>query len=401
LRIAFFYHSVRSDWNHGNAHFLRGMVRALKQMGHQPVCYEEQASWSVTNLVADYGMRPLVDFRRTFPFVDVRLYQMAPKAQLDRYLADELAGVDVVMVNEWPAVENPVLVEALLRLRRTCGYSLIFHDTHHRILTEPERVLRAGLDRFDSTVAYGPSIAAWYRDHGFEDVHVMHEAADVALFHPMPADPATPVDDALFIGNWGDRDRADELREFLLKPARKYKGTRRFGIHGVRYPPEVLESLRRNYGVDYRGWLPNYQVPTAFAQTKVALHVVRQQYMKALPGIPTIRVFEALACGTALVSTRWPDTDTLFREGEDYLVVDSRKDMEEALDWLWNDADAREKLGRSGVSRILAQHTCRHRAEQLLGIVARLRRPMVAATLPAPRRELLEPVAVPVAAARR
>jgi spore maturation protein CgeB len=372
LRFALFYHSVRSDWNHGNAHFLRGMIRALVQMGHEAVVYEEQGGWSVSNLVAEHGLAPLVAFRRRFPFVKTRLYDPAG-AGLERRLAEELDGVDVVVVHEWPGVENPRLVELLARLKRRRGFLLLFHDTHYRILTEPVSVERLGLERFDSVLAYGPSIAAEYRRRGVADVHVVHEAADVALFHPAPPDSKRPIDDALFIGNWGDEDRARELREYLLRPARRFRGARRFAIYGVRYPPEVLDQLRRQYGVEYRGWLPNADAPRAFNQTRVALHVVRQQYMQALPGIPTIRVFEALACGAALVSTRWPDVDGLFREGHDYLVVDSKKDMLEALDWLWHDDDAREKLGRSGVARVLAHHTCRHRAEQLLGIVAGLR----------------------------
>jgi spore maturation protein CgeB len=293
---------------------------------------------------------------------------------LERRLAAELVGVDAVIVHEWPGFENPALVDLLARLKRTCGFSLLFHDTHYRILTEPERVARIGLDRFDAILAYGPSIAAEYRRRGLQEVHVMHEAADVALFHPAPPDPARPIDDAIFIGNWGDKDRAVELRQFLLRPARRFRNERRFAIYGVRYPPDVLDQLRRTYGVQYRGWLPNAEVPNAFAQARVALHVVRQQYMQALPGIPTIRVFEALACGVPLVSTRWPDTDGLFAEGTDYLVVDSRKDMEEALDWLWTDDTARERFSRNGVARIVGNHTCRHRAEQLLSLVNRIRR---------------------------
>jgi spore maturation protein CgeB len=349
------------------------MIRALVQLGHAPVVYEERGNWSVSHLVAEHGLRPLVEFRRRFPFVDVRLYGAPSGPQVQRQLASELAGVDAVVVHEWPGVENPALVAALARLKRTCGFSLLFHDTHYRILSEPERVLRVGLERFDAVLAYGPSIAAEYRRRGVKNVHVVHEAADVPLFHPAPADPGRPLDDALFIGNWGDEDRAEELRAYVLRPARKHRRARRFAIYGVRYPPAVLETIRRGYGVDYRGWLPNYRAPEAFAQSRVALHVVRRQYQDALPGIPTIRVFEALACGVPLVSTRWPDTDGLFREGHDYVVVDTPKDMEEALDWLWRDDAARDEMGRRGVARILAHHTCRHRAEQLLDIVAQLR----------------------------
>lgn len=396
LRFALFSHSVRSDWNNGHAHFLRGLMRALLDMGHEAVCYEEARNWSVSNLVATRGWRPLVEFRRCFPFLRLRLYDSdlpAPAgptgasriaaspppttiARLERRLHRELAEMDVVIIHEWTAIENPALLDLLVRLKRAYGFLLFFHDNHYRILTQPVRLARLGLERCDAVLAFSPSIAAAYRQtlrFDSKAVHVVHEAADTALFRPLPPDEARPIDDALFVGNWGGRDRAAELRAFLLRPARHLRRERRFALYGVRYPPEVLEVIQRFYGVDYRGWLPNHRVPAAFAHTRVVLHVSRRQYARVLYGTPTIRVFEALACGSALVSTPWPDTDGLFRAGEDYVVAATPAQLTEALQWLWQDEAARLRLGRSGLERVLAAHTCNHRAEQILGIVARLR----------------------------
>ena len=388
MRYAFFYHSVRSDWNQGNAHFLRGLVRALTDLGHRAVCYEEAAGWSVTNLVAGAGLRPLVEFRRCFPFIDVRLYAREPAHELERSLRAELDGVDVVVLHEWPAAEHPALLEALLRLRRACGFRLLFHDTHYRVLSEPARMARLGLERCDAVLAFSPSLAAAYRDTlGLPGaaVHVFHEGADTAIFYPRPRDPGRPTDDAVFVGNWGGPDRAAELRAFVFEPARRLQ-RRRFALHGVRYPPEVLADLRAGSGVEYRGWLPNHRVPDAFAQARVVLHVPRRQYARLLYGTPTIRVFEALACGAPLISTPWVDSDGLFRVGEEYLVVDTPARLEAALEWLWRDESARRRLARSGEQRILAAHTCRHRAAQLQAIVAGLGGPAARppGRLPAP-----------------
>ena len=373
MRFAFFYHTVRSDWNNGHAHFLRGVMRALQALGHESVCYEEAGNWSVSNLVHDHGLGPLVQFRRRFPFVRVRLYDPSRMATLERQLARELSGVDVVLMDEWPAVENQELTDLLIRLRRTCGYTLLLRDAHYRILTQPVD-LRRRLEEFDAVLAYGPSMADEYRHRfGLRAVHVVHEAADTALFRPVPPDPNRPMDDAIFVGNWGDRDRAEELRQFLLRPARTFRGQRRFVVHGVRYPREVLDAFQRYYGVEYRGWLLNFLVPRAFAQARVGIHVIRRQYARLLYGIPTIRVFEALASGLPLISTRWQDTDHLFHEGRDYLMVDNRKEMQDALAWLWEDESARQRLARNGRERIRAEHTCMHRAQQILDIVADLR----------------------------
>ena len=131
--------------------------------------------------------------------------------------------------------------------------------------------------------------------------------------------------------------------------------------------------LQERCGIDYRGWLPNHRVPQAFAQARAVLHIPRRQYVRVLHGTPTIRVFEVLACAAPLVSTPWRDTDGLFRAGADYVVADTPRQMEEALRWLWQDEGPRGAWAIAGEERILAQHTCRHRAEQILGIVARLR----------------------------
>src|SRR6185437_7334892 len=74
-------------------------------------------------------------------------------------------------------------------------------------------------------------------------------------------------------------------------------------------------------GIAYRGYLPNYRVPEVFARHRVTVHVPRRPYAAALPGIPTIRVFEALACGIPLISAPWSDVEGLLTPGADFLVA--------------------------------------------------------------------------------
>ena len=87
LRIALFCHSIVSDWNHGNAHFLRGLVRSLKKLGHQVFTLEEEENWSLSNLVRDHGMQPVVDFRRHFPFIENRSYVLNGRTHLYEWLS--------------------------------------------------------------------------------------------------------------------------------------------------------------------------------------------------------------------------------------------------------------------------------------------------------------------------
>jgi len=93
--------------------------------------------------------------------------------------------------------------------------------------------------------------------------------------------------------------------------------------------------------------------------------------VEALRGIPTIRVFEALACGIPLVSAPWMDTEGLFRPG-DYRVAETPAEMTAALHHFCTDEDAAREQAARGLETVFARHTCDHRAEQLLEIVREL-----------------------------
>jgi spore maturation protein CgeB len=100
----------------------------------------------------------------------------------------------------------------------------------------------------------------------------------------------------------------------------------------------------------------------------VTVHVPRRPYVEALPGVPTIRVFEALACGIPLVSAPWEDVEKLFRE-EDFLQARDGHEMTRLLDHLLGDPEHAETLAASGRETILTRHTCAHRVQELLEIL--------------------------------
>jgi spore maturation protein CgeB len=91
-----------------------------------------------------------------------------------------------------------------------------------------------------------------------------------------------------------------------------------------------------------------------------------------LPGIPTIRVFEALACGIPLVSAPWDDAEGLFTPGEDFLVARNEAEMIGHLRALLHEPGLRRSLAERGLSAIRSRHSCSHRADQLLAILSTL-----------------------------
>ncbi len=360
MRIAYFTHSLMSCWNHGNAHFLRGVLRALHRAGNEVAAFEPRSSWSLSHLLADHGEGGLAPYRATYP--ELSSVQYGADLDLDSVLGDR----DLVIVHEW---NEPWLVAAIARLRkRGARFTLLFHDTHHRAVSDPEAIRHFDLDGYDGVLAFGEALARIYRRWGWgERVFVWHEAADTTVF--CPPNEKEKREGLVWIGNWGDGERGEELGSFLLRPARQ--AGLYLDIHGVRYPQQALSRLAQ-HGARYRDWLPNVLAPDVFARHLATVHVPRRFYVEALPGIPTIRVFEALACGIPLLSAPWHDMEGLFREGEDYLLARTEAEMGAHMRAVAEDRNLAAYLATNGLERIRARHSCAHRAAELADIVSRL-----------------------------
>ncbi len=131
------------------------------------------------------------------------------------------------------------------------------------------------------------------------------------------------------------------------------------------------------HGARYRGWAPNARAPEIFARHLATVHVPRRYYSTMLPGIPTIRMFEALACGIPLVSAPWDDAEHLFRPGIDYLVAPNGAAMTRHLADLQGEPALRASFVASGLETIRTRHTCAHRVDELLAIVATIGVPAI------------------------
>lgn len=362
MRFVMFYPSLVSDWNNGHAHFLRGVVTELSARGHAVTVYEPHDAWSVANLRAEHGQEPLTEFERFYPDLASRTYVPTQPA-LERWLD----GADVVIVHEW---NSPALVRAIGRLRRRgARFVALFHDSHHRIWSDPARVASYRLEHYDGVLAYGESLRRRYLERGWvQRAWVWHEAADARLFRPRPE--VASRGDLVWIGNWGDGERAAEIQEFLLEPVRRLGLSAE--VYGVGYPPDARAALARA-GIDYGGWLPNWRVPELFAAHRVTVHLPRRVYRTQLPGIPTIRPFEALACGIPLILSPWGDIEGLFTPGRDFLVARDGAEMTRHLRAVLHDPELARALAVHGRQTVLARHTCAHRVDALLHILADLR----------------------------
>jgi spore maturation protein CgeB len=357
MRIVIFTHSLISDWNHGNAHFLRGIASELLARGHELRIFEPAEGWSLRNLLDDYGPAAVDEFRAAFPNLRSEFY--TPQSlKLD----EALAGAHLVLVHEW---NDRDLVARIGEYRADHDRRrVLFHDTHHRSVTDPAAMAAYDLSGYDGVLAYGGAIRDLYLQHGWaRRAWTWHEAADTRVFYPRPKSQVTG--DLVWIGNWGDGERERELVEFLIEPVKSLGLRAR--VYGVRYPSHALEMLAAA-GIEYGGWLPNYRVPEVFAQFRVTVHVPRGPYASRLPGIPTIRPFEAMACGIPLISAPWSDCERLFRPGEEYLVANDGAEMVRCLRAVLDDHALARSLHAHGLATIRTRHTCGHRVQELMQI---------------------------------
>ncbi|MFP4143822.1 MAG: glycosyltransferase [Phycisphaeraceae bacterium] len=382
MNVVLFYHSLISDWNHGNAHFLRGIARELQSRGSQVRVFEPEDGWSLSNLISDCGEQAVEKFHKAYPELRSEFYRIGD-IDLDAVLKD----ADLVIVHEW---NDPELVARIGRHREVGGkYRLLFHDTHHRSVSDPDAMAKYDLSSYDGVLAFGNVVRDIYLGKGWaKRAWTWHEAADVNTFHPRHDQPTGG--DLVWIGNWGDDERTEQLREYLLRPVKRLGLKAK--VYGVRYPDHAIRELEEA-GIEYGGYLPNCRVPEIFARYRVTVHIPREYYTRMLPGIPTIRPFEAMACGIPLICSPWQDSEHLFRPGQDYLVAHDGAEMEHHIERVLQSDRRRDRLIEHGLETILKHHTCTHRVERILEICRELglepAAPVTAAqsrTAPAPSR---------------
>ncbi|HET7898496.1 MAG TPA: hypothetical protein VFL47_12510, partial [Flavisolibacter sp.] len=270
MKIVLFYHSLLSDWNHGNAHYLRGVATELIERGNDVVIYEPKNSWSLSNLVADYGREAVQEFYDYYPLLKSTPYDLST-LNLNEVLHD----ADLVIVHEW---SEHALVKAMGEKRKKHSFKLLFHDTHHRSITEQKSMSDYDLRHYDGVLAYGDVIRNIYLKKGWtKRAWTWHEAADTKIFKPIPSDKMDG--DLVWIGNWGDDERTKELFEFLIEPVQELGLKAK--IYGVRYPDAAKKALAIA-GIEYGGWLPNFKASEVFSKYRMTVHVPRGPYVRSL-----------------------------------------------------------------------------------------------------------------------
>ena len=370
MQVVMFYHSLVSDWNHGNAHFLRGVVaRAARARPRR------------RRLRAGRRLEPREPRRRAR-----RAAARATSRRVSASCAAQLYDLDELDLDARARRRRPRDRARVERSgarapprrasRALASFRLLFHDTHHRSVDGAARRWRATTCAdYDGVLAFGerdpralPASAA-----GRARAWTWHEAADVRLFRPLP--DRERAGDLVWIGNWGDGERTrGAAASSCSSPCRRLGLTAR--VYGVRYPPERARGARARPGIDYRGWLPNYAVPEVFARHRVTVHVPRRPYARGAAGHPDDpRRSRRWPAASRSSARRGTTPRACSRPGDDLSRrARRRRDARAPARGAATTASSRARSPRTGAQTILARHTCAHRVDELLAIAERARR---------------------------
>jgi spore maturation protein CgeB len=349
--------SITSSWGNGHATTYRALVRALALRGHDVLFLERDAEWYA-------GNRDLPNP----PYCRTRLYDTLDQLA-DRHSSD-IQSAHLVVVGSY--VPEGIAVGNLVH--RTAQGITAFYDIDTPItLARLERgdadyLSRDQIPRYDLYLSFtgGPTLERLQAEYGARRPFALYCSVDPDLYYPEGASQAY---DLAYLGTYSD-DRQPVLNRLMLESARMWSGGR-FVVAGPQYP----ESIAWPNNVTRVTHLAPAQHRRFYNQTRYTLNVTRRDMVRAGYS-PSVRLFEAAACGTPIISDDWAGLETLFVPGADILIS---RGPAETLAYLREIPDAdREEIGLRGRRRVLTAHTAMHRAAELESFVREARHEPVA-----------------------
>jgi len=366
MKIVILGLSITSSWGNGHATTYRGLMRELVRQGHDVLFLEHDVPW-----YAAHRDLPEPPFGRT------RLYRTLD--ELKREYAGEVEAADAVIVGSF--VPQGVAVGEWVQTMAagvTVFYDIDTPVTLAKLEAEDYEYLHPSLIRgYQLYLSFtgGPTLTRLEREFGAPVARALYCSFDPELYYPEPTPPRWELG---YLGTYS-ADRQPRLERLLLEPARRLP-ERRFIVAGAQYPA----SLRWPDNVEHREHIPPTEHRAFYNAQRYTLNVTRDDMIRA-GWSPSVRLFEAAACATPIISDTWPGLDTLFVPGEEILLA---QDSDEVLAYLHDiPEDNRRAIGERARARVLAEHTAAHRARELVGYITALMahgEPAAARTVPRP-----------------
>ena len=346
LKFAIFGLSITSSWGNGHAVTWRSLVRGLRLLGHDIDFFERNQPWYVEH-------RDLPDPD------DVNLILYDERAEIEHDHLKNILDADVILFSSY-VPENIALSKVVLD-NATCPVGFYDIDTpltiarlergDHEYLT-PELIRR-----FDIYLSFagGPILDRLEREFGSPCARALYCSVNGDVYRPLADEPLAW--DMAYLGTYSP-DRQPGVERLMLEPARRMADAR-FAVAGPQYPgdtrwPANLERIEH---------LPPSEHTRFYNRQRFTLNITRAD-MRRAGWSPSVRLFEAAACGTPIISDDWPGLETLFDPKHEILIPQSG---EAVMQWLSGMPDSeRRAIGRAARERVLAQHTSRQRATGLI-----------------------------------
>lgn len=367
LRIVVIGLSITSSWGNGHATTYRSLLRALQARGHRLLFLECDQPW-----YAKQRDMPAPPFCRTHLYSDT--------ADLRRRFAAQVRAADLVIVGSY-VVDGVAVARWVLETAQglTAFYDIDTPITMASLARGTCAYLSAELvPGFDLYLSFtgGPPLERLRRDFGAVRPRPLFCAVDAERYLPEPR----PLRwDFGYMGTYA-ADRQAKLNTLLLRPAAELSAMR-FVVAGPKYPPQIAWPAN----LDRFEHLGPAEHPRFYQSQRFTLNLTRAD-MVALGWSPSVRLFEAAACGTAIVSDRWKGLSDFFAPGSEILLADCSRDV---VDILTNLSETeRRRIGQAARVRVLECHTADDRVAQLEDYIAEALSPRKGRLAPAPQRAL-------------
>ncbi|HET6614088.1 MAG TPA: glycosyltransferase [Kofleriaceae bacterium] len=348
MKIVILGLSITSSWGNGHATTYRGLVRALAARGHEVTFLERDVPWYAEH--------------RDFPDSDhvaIRLYRSLD--ELSRGFAAAIRAADLTIVGSY-VVEGTAVCDWVLETARgiRAFYDIDTPITLSELASGKAEYLAAShIPEFDLYLSFsGGPVLRWIESHhGAKMARPLYCSVDPQSHAPSTQEPCWALG---YMGTYCE-DRQPALQELLLDPARGAPG-QRFVVAGPQYPPD----LRWPPNVDRIDHVAPSDHGAFFGAQRFTLNLTRRA-MIDIGYSPSVRLFEAAACGSAIISDSWPGLEELFTPGKDILVARTAHDTARFLSDISD--DDRRAIGDRARQRVLTEHTAAVRAETLEGYI--------------------------------
>jgi spore maturation protein CgeB len=344
VKIVFCGLSITSSWGNGHATNYRALVRELSARGHEVLFCERDVPWYA-------AQRDLPEP----PWGRTSLY--GSLAELAEKHTDDVAVADLVVVGSYVPEGVAVAGWAL----ENAGGATAFYDIDTPVTLgklrrgDREYLSPELVGRFDLYLSFtgGPTLEVLEDEFGARRALAFYCLVDPEAYRPVPAEPRW---DLGYLGTYSE-DRQPVLERLLSEPAARLPQAC-FAVAGPQYP----EAVEWPVNVERIEHVPPVEHPAFYAAQRFTLNVTRAE-MREAGWSPSVRLFEAAACGVPVISDRWEGLDQLFVPGEEILIAEG---TENVVDFLRHvDEDERRAIGERARRRVLAEHTAARRCEQL------------------------------------